>query len=346
MDTLIQDLSKPEALPDETERVTVIQTHISIVFVADHFVYKVKKPVNFGFLDFSTLEKREYRGHIAEYAVKMKRIPEDRLMDQVFERGELDEQSLVDIAGVLARFHATAENSPEIAEYGRPDRFKVNTDENFEQVDKYQGITIQQEKFTALKKWTEAFYSRFHSLFDDRISRGRIRDCHGDLHMEHICLVLRTDMIRLEVLKHEDIFDEKVAANMNKRTLVYDEMFRLADELTAKGTGVILDATFVTQELRRRAAKVAADHNMTFVIQQTRCSKEVSLRRISKRTRENYESNALTEQAYMNNVKKFEPVDLIDLKTRYPALPVMHLVVDTSSDKEEEWFVVGQERRD
>ncbi|RLB16197.1 MAG: hypothetical protein DRG82_09760 [Deltaproteobacteria bacterium] len=158
--------------------------------------------------------------------------------------------------------------------------------------------------------------------------------------------VLRTDMIRLEVLKHEDIFDEKVAANMNKRTLVYDEMFRLADELTAKGTGVILDATFVTQELRRRAAKVAADHNMTFVIQQTRCSKEVSLRRISKRTRENYESNALTEQAYMNNVKKFEPVDLIDLKTRYPALPVMHLVVDTSSDKEEEWFVVGQERRD
>ncbi|HDZ24508.1 MAG TPA: hypothetical protein ENH70_08235 [Desulfobacteraceae bacterium] len=224
MDTLIQDLSKPEALPDETERVTVIQTHISIVFVADHFVYKVKKPVDFGFLDFSSLEKREYychqevilnrrlaedlylgvlpvrfdgkhytlshrRGHIAEYAVKMKRIPEDRLMDQVFERGELDEQSLVDIAGVLARFHATAENSPEIAEYGRPDRFKVNTDENFEQVDKYQGITIQQEKFTALKKWTEAFYSRFHSLFDDRISRGRIRDCHGDLHMEHICLI-------------------------------------------------------------------------------------------------------------------------------------------------------------
>jgi len=224
MDTLIQDLSKPEALPDETQRVTVIQTHISIVFVADHFVYKVKKPVDFGFLDFSSLEKREYychqevilnrrlaedlylgvlpvrfdgkhytlshrRGHIAEYAVKMKRIPEDRLMDQVFERGELDEQSLVDIAGVLARFHATAENSPEIAEYGRPDRFKVNTDENFEQVDKYQGITIQQEKFTALKKWTEAFYSRFHSLFDDRISRGRIRDCHGDLHMEHICLI-------------------------------------------------------------------------------------------------------------------------------------------------------------
>jgi len=157
--------------------------------------------------------------------------------------------------------------------------------------------------------------------------------------------VLRTDMIRLEVLKHEDIFDEKVASNMNKRTLVYDEMFRLAGELAAKGSGLILDATFVTQELRRRAARVAAEHNMTFVIQQTRCPKEVSLRRISRRTKENYESNALTEQAYINNVNKFEPVDLADLKTLYPALPVVHLVVDTSSDKEEEWFVVEQERR-
>ena len=67
--------------------------------------------------------------------------------------------------------------------------------------------------------------------------------------------ILRTDMIRLEVLKDEDIFDEKVAANMDKRTLVYDEMFRAADELAGKGRGVILDATFVTQKLRRRAAQ-------------------------------------------------------------------------------------------
>lgn len=157
--------------------------------------------------------------------------------------------------------------------------------------------------------------------------------------------ILRTDMIRLEVLKHEDIFDEKVASNMNKRTLVYDEMFRLADELAAKGNGVILDATFVTQELRRRAAEIAARHGMTFVIQQTRCPKEVSLRRISKRSKENYESNALTEQAYLNNVKKFEPIDLGDLKARFPALHVVHLVVDTSSDSEAEWVVVQDERR-
>jgi predicted kinase len=152
--------------------------------------------------------------------------------------------------------------------------------------------------------------------------------------------ILRTDMIRLEVLKNDDIFDEKVASNMNKRTLVYDEMFRLADVLAGKGEGVILDATFVTQALRRRAARIAADHGLTFVIQQTRCPKEVSLRRISLRTKENYESNALTEQAYTNNLKRFEPVDLKDLKGLNPSLNLVHLLVDTSSDKTDEWFVI------
>ena len=155
--------------------------------------------------------------------------------------------------------------------------------------------------------------------------------------------ILRTDMIRLEVLKGEDIFDEKVAANMDKRTLVYDEMFNMAHDLAGKGDSVILDATFVTQSLRKRAAEVAANNAMTFVIQQTQCPKEVSLRRISQRSKENYESNALTEQAYMNNVRKFEPVDLDGLKESYPNLDIVHLVVDTASDLIEEWFVT--ERR-
>ena len=154
--------------------------------------------------------------------------------------------------------------------------------------------------------------------------------------------ILRSDMIRLEVLKNEDIFDEKVASNMNKRTLVYDEMFRMADELAGKGQGIILDATFVTQALRRRAADVAARYGMTLVIQQTQCPKEVSLARIAKRTKENYESNALTEQAYTNNVKKFEAVDLEDLKKLYPDLNIIHLLVDTTSDLTEEWYVIRQ----
>ena len=157
--------------------------------------------------------------------------------------------------------------------------------------------------------------------------------------------ILRSDLIRLEVLKNEDIFDEKVASNMKKRTLVYDEMFRMADESAAEGEGIILDATFVTQTLRRRAAEVAAKHGMRLVIQQTQCPKEVSLSRISQRTKENYESNALTEQAYINNVKKFEAVDLKDLKGLYPGLNILHLLVDTTSNLTEEWFVIGKATR-
>ncbi|MBN2123836.1 MAG: ATP-binding protein [Deltaproteobacteria bacterium] len=157
--------------------------------------------------------------------------------------------------------------------------------------------------------------------------------------------MLRTDLIRLEVLRGEDIFDEKVAANMDKRKMVYDEMFAMADRLAERGQGVILDATFITQSLRIRAAEIAARHNRIFVIQQTHCPQEVSLGRISRRTRENYESNALTEQAYLNNKNKFEAVDLEELKERFPALRVEHLLVDTSSDLEEEWRVIGRVTR-
>ncbi|MGD0495046.1 MAG: ATP-binding protein [Candidatus Bathyarchaeia archaeon] len=157
--------------------------------------------------------------------------------------------------------------------------------------------------------------------------------------------ILRTDLIRLEVLKKEDIFDEKVASNMSKRELVYDETFRRAEDLAKTGRGVILDATFVTQELRRRAAAIAAKHNMTFAILQTHCSEEVSIARILRRTKENYESNALTREAYLNNKKKFEPVDLDDLKKRYPELRILHFTVDTEYDHTEDWYIIGMEKR-
>ena len=157
--------------------------------------------------------------------------------------------------------------------------------------------------------------------------------------------LLRSDLIRLEVLKNEDIFDEKVASSMDKRTMVYDEMFRQADEVLDKSDGVILDATFVTQSLRKRAAAIAAKHNLSFVILQTDCPQEVSIRRILERTKEDYVSNALTEQAYLNNKKRFEAVDLNDLKDSYPNLGITHLIVDTQYDSPEDWYIIGVEKR-
>jgi len=157
--------------------------------------------------------------------------------------------------------------------------------------------------------------------------------------------LLRSDLIRLEVLKNEDIFDEKVASSMDKRLKVYDEMFRQADECLKKGDGVILDATFVTQSLRRRAAAIAIKHNRTFVILQTECPQEVSIRRILRRTKEDYQSNALTEQAYLNNKKRFERVDLNDLKALYPNLNIIQLIVDTQYDPPEDWCIICMERK-
>jgi len=156
--------------------------------------------------------------------------------------------------------------------------------------------------------------------------------------------ILRSDLIRLEVLKGEDVFDAKVAGNMNKRMSVYDEMFRRADDLAEKGKGLILDATFVTQELRRRAAEIAVKHGLTLVILQTSCPQEVSVERLQRRTKEKYESNALTVEAYLANKSKFEPVDLDDLKTLHPQLRVIHLTVDTCHDSPKDWTIIGMEK--
>lgn len=223
MEPIIADLKNPASLPDPTTSVHVVQTHISVVFVADDYVYKIKKPVNFGFLDFSTLEKRSYycdreielnrrlskgiylevlpvrledgrhtltgkSGDAVEYALKMKRIPEDRLMKWVFAAGQLTPGDLERIARGLAAFHLSADRSEEIDLFGRPERFRINTDENFEQVAPYVNRTLSKEQFDDIRAWTDAFYEHHGTLFMDRIAQGKIRDCHGDLHMEHICL--------------------------------------------------------------------------------------------------------------------------------------------------------------
>lgn len=223
LEKIIEDLQDPRALPDPTEEVRVVQTHISVVLVTDRVVYKLKKPVDFGFLDFSTLEKRRYfcqrevelnrrlsrdlylgvlpvcfdgrrfslkaaAGEAVEFAVKMRRLPEARLMKNLFLSGSLTREDLERIARVLAGFHRAAERSPEIDRFGRPEAFKINTEENFEQVAPYVGLTIDREDLAAIRSWTEAFYRQHAPLFERRIREGRIRDGHGDLHMEHICL--------------------------------------------------------------------------------------------------------------------------------------------------------------
>ncbi len=220
---MIQDLLNPESLPDPTSDVELIQTHISYVIIGDQFVYKIKKPVNFGFLDFSTLEKRKFfcekevelnrrlsegiylgvipvkfdgnryslrdvKGEVVDWAVRMKRIPQDILMKEMFQKGRLNNSHIKSISKRISEFHKNAERSEEIDRFGLPESFRVNTDENFDQVEPYIGKTIDERAFHELKRWTDDFYRNKERLFHERINMAKIRDCHGDLHMEHICI--------------------------------------------------------------------------------------------------------------------------------------------------------------
>ena len=116
-------------------------------------------------------------------------------MKSLFTRGELREVHLREIAHVLAQFHLTAGRSPEIDKFGEPQVFRINTDENFDQTERYTGITIEKEDFRTIREWTDDFYNKKEDLFQDRIKAGKIRDGHGDLHMEHVCLLEKIAII-------------------------------------------------------------------------------------------------------------------------------------------------------
>jgi predicted kinase len=158
--------------------------------------------------------------------------------------------------------------------------------------------------------------------------------------------ILRSDMVRLEVLKGEDIFNHQVASDPNRRKRVYEEMFiRAENTLKMTQDGLILDATFFTQELRSRAAELAGNANRAFVIAECVCTEEKSIERILKRTKENYESNALTKEAYLNNKALFQPIDTVALKKQFKMLPIIYLTIDTENDTPPDWKIKKIEKR-
>ncbi len=218
---LIQALLDPQSYPEPPQRVELVQTQMSYVFIAGDYVYKVKKPVDFGFLDYTTLEKRltfcikelelnrrlcpdaylevvpvtldkgRYiiggTGESEEYAVKMRRLPREAMMDTLLPENKVTPEMLARVAALLVEFHRKAATGGDINEFGGTDSVFRNTDENFTQTEKYIGITVSAETHGRLKAWNENFIKTNESLFQKRVAEGRIRDCHGDLHAAHIC---------------------------------------------------------------------------------------------------------------------------------------------------------------
>lgn len=220
---LIEKMMRPEFYPHPVdEEIRLIQTHISYVFLTGEFAYKVKKPLNFGFLDYSTLEKRRHfcqeelrlnqraaaelylevltitqagdrfqlggSGDAVEYAVKMRQFPQDTLLIRMFERGELTPQLLQDLAQVIADFHLKSTTDDYIRSFGEVDQIQQAFDENYEQTKQYIGGPQTQQQFDETKAYTERFFTENQDLFAERRHRGWIRECHGDLHLGNICL--------------------------------------------------------------------------------------------------------------------------------------------------------------
>jgi aminoglycoside phosphotransferase family enzyme/predicted kinase len=220
---LIDAMSRPDFYPHRPSSVEVIQTHISFIFIAGDYVYKVKKVVDFGFLDFTTLEKRKFycgeelrlnrrlaldyylevveitedtsgnivmgpRGKIIEYAVKMRRLPEAKMLKRLLSERKVAFSDMERVARRVADFHRQAETGGRIDENGGLNVIRKNQDENFEQTGKYIGLTIPEDKYRFIQSFINDFMDRNRALFERRVKEQRIRDCHGDLHIEHICL--------------------------------------------------------------------------------------------------------------------------------------------------------------
>lgn len=224
LDALVEAMSRPSFYSHRPASVEVVQTHISLIFLAGQYVYKVKKPVDFGFLDFTTLEKRlffcheevrlnqrlapqvylgvvaitrspsgslvlEGTGEIVEYVVKMLRMPEERMLKKLLARNQVDPHIMDEVAEKLAVFHAEADTGGEVDAIGGFASVVENWDENFRQTTPYIGRTITPEDHSFLHDYVDAFLRRHRTLLERRVAEHRIRDCHGDVHLEHICLL-------------------------------------------------------------------------------------------------------------------------------------------------------------
>ena len=217
---LLENLKNPSLYDNDIKNIKILQTHISYVVLTGKYAYKIKKPVNFGFLDFSTLEKRKYYcneelrlnkrlcpdiyidivpitikdnnlqidgdGKVVEYALKMKEFSQKDIMANLLKQEKIDEYIIDIICNILTDFYKRSEHSKEINKFGLVENVKKNTDENFQQTESVIDVTIKRNLFDFIKSNTNNFLKRKEDLFNERIENDHICDCHGDLHSGNI----------------------------------------------------------------------------------------------------------------------------------------------------------------
>ncbi|MEA5509497.1 AAA family ATPase [Crocosphaera sp. UHCC 0190] len=257
--TLIKKLQNPEFYPHSVKTpIEVMQTHSSVVFLTGDYAYKLKKPVNFGFLNYSTLDKRQHfltqelnmnqviapdiylevlpitddnkqlnlsgEGEIIDYILKMNQFPQNCLLINLFEAGKLQEYHLKELGKTIAEFHKNTKTNDYIRSFGDIEIIKKSIDENYQRTEKYIGIAQSKQQYQETKQFTDRYFSANKKLFENRRKHDKIRECHGDLHLKNICLW--HDKIQL--------FDR----------IEFNEEFRLVD--------VMFDVAFTVMDLDAR----------------------------------------------------------------------------------------------
>jgi uncharacterized protein len=219
---LISFMNNPAVYPEKTSSVYFVQTHHSWVFICDNYVYKLKKPVNLGFLDFTTAEKRRFYvmeelrlnkrfspdvylnvvpiskkeggfligddSGIVETALRMKRIDENAMLLNLLKKGRSGTDDIKRLGRRLAEIYAAIPSDDKARSFGGLDTISFNIIENFDQTRGYVGGPVSEDDFTLIESWSLKFMEDNIGLFETRLNGGFIKEGHGDLHLQHIFL--------------------------------------------------------------------------------------------------------------------------------------------------------------
>ncbi|AFZ36609.1 adenylylsulfate kinase [Stanieria cyanosphaera PCC 7437] len=273
---LIDQMQQPSFYPHAvTESIELVQTHVSYILLTGDYAYKLKKAVNFGFLDYSTLAKRKHfleeeismnrviapelylevvpitktgdnfslggEGEAVEYALKMRQFPQENLFINLFEAGKLSIEQMEELGKIVAQFHAQAATNDYISSFGTVAKVREAFDENYQQTEQYVGRVQTQSQLAETQAFTDSFFAEREDLFQARIAEHKIKECHGDLHLKNICLW--QDKIQL--------FDR----------IEFNEPFRFVD--------VMYDVAFAVMDLDARGRKDFGNAFLNTYLEQT-----------------------------------------------------------------------------
>jgi len=274
-DTLIQTLKTSAAFPHPAEAIQVRETHISWVLLTGDFAYKIKKPVDFGFLDYSTLEKRkhflelemELNQRLApdlylevlpvsgspeaprigdasdpfEYTLKMRQFDDSQLLNALQQRGELKEEHLLQLSSEIADFHKQLAGQLPPDDLGTAEAIWAPAQQNFEQIRDLLDDETALKQLKLLEDWSVDTFDRLKDTFNQRHAQGFIRECHGDLHLGNATL-----------------WQGKVVAF---DCIEFNPGFRWCD--------VISDLAFLLMDLEDRGLKQLANVTLNHYLEQT-----------------------------------------------------------------------------